>query len=112
MNLTSIRSVIGKRIKKLRMEKSLTQKDLAKAAGLHWTHVSKIESSKRIPTVKAIAGLAEALGIEAWELLIEEIQGRPGQKKKEQLIEIIRRAGPEQIEIYTKLILALHKKND
>ena len=111
MNLTSIRSIIGKRIKKLRIEKSLTQKELAKRAGLTSEYMSKLEKAKRLPTLKSIAGLSKALGIEAWELLFEETQGRLGQKK-EQLIKILKESTASEIEIYTKLILALHKKND
>jgi len=109
MDLTSIRSIIGKRIKKLRIEKSLIQKDLAKATGLHWTWLSQIETGRRAPTLKVLCRLAAVLKVEPAEFLVEEkttaIQG----PKRQKLIEIIRQAGPKEIKIYTILINAMRK---
>ncbi len=94
----------------LRIKKGLTQKSLAKAAGLHRTYLAKIETGKKIPLLKTICKLATALQIETHELLIpEETQGRLSQKKKE-LIKIVEDSTPGEIDIYFTLMNALNKK--
>ena len=108
--MKSIRAVIARRTKKFRVEKGLTQKDLAKAAGLHWTFLAKIESSKKSASIETICKLAAALQIETHELLIEERPGGPGQRgKREELIKILKAAGPKELGIYTILIKTIHK---
>lgn len=63
-------NLIGKKIKKLRMENSLTQEKLAVKANVSYTTLTKIESGviKR-PAVQTIAKIAKALDISIDELI-------------------------------------------
>ena len=54
---------IGRRIKKLRLDKNLTQQALADAGGLTKGYLSKIESSNTSPPVSTLINLAKALGV-------------------------------------------------
>jgi transcriptional regulator with XRE-family HTH domain len=53
---------IGERIKRLRLERALSQRDV-EAPGVSFAYVSRIESGHRLPSVKALRKLARALGV-------------------------------------------------
>jgi transcriptional regulator with XRE-family HTH domain len=55
-------------LKRLRKERKLTQEALAEAAGVHLTHISKIERCVCEPGAKTIAKLARGLGVSAGPL--------------------------------------------
>ncbi|MCW3064739.1 MAG: transcriptional regulator, family [Solirubrobacterales bacterium] len=61
----------GTQIRELRLEQGLTQRDLADAAGLNYSYISKIESGRlaHTPSSRAVAALARALAVDELELL-------------------------------------------
>ena len=105
----SIQKIIAANIKKLRVKNGLTQKNLARRARIHWTYVTKIETGKKLPSLKIICALADSLDVKVHELLIpEETHGKLGQKK-EQLIQIIEESSEKELGIYLVIIEALEK---
>ena len=69
---------IGMRIKKLRLEKKMTQAQLAEIIGVGTTHISHIETGKTIPSLETLVGIINALECSADELLCNEItKARP-----------------------------------
>ena len=54
---------IGLRIRKLRLDRNLTQQKLADEAGLTKGYLSKIENSKSAPPVSTLINLSKALGV-------------------------------------------------
>jgi transcriptional regulator with XRE-family HTH domain len=62
-------------LRRLRKERSLTQQELADAADLHLTHVSKIERRACEPGARTVAKLATALQVSAGPLF-DGIDGR------------------------------------
>lgn len=106
----SIQEIVPRRIRMLRIKKGLTQKSLAKAAGLHWTYLAKIETGKKLPLLKTICALADVLEVETHELLIPEETQRKLSQKKEELIKIVEESTPGEIDIYFALMNALNKK--
>ena len=56
---------IGERIKRYRLEKKLTLKEIEALSGVSATHISEIERGKSSPTVGALARIARAMGSEA-----------------------------------------------
>ena len=58
-----VRERIGGRVATLRKLKGMTQEQLAQAAGLQRTHVSRIEAGKYAVTLDVIQAIAEALGM-------------------------------------------------
>jgi transcriptional regulator with XRE-family HTH domain len=55
---------IGQRLKRLRLERSLSQRELA-APGVSYAYISRIEAGTRQPSVKALRKLAAKLGVTA-----------------------------------------------
>lgn len=56
-------SLIGNRIKKLRVERDLTLKQLAKSTGFTSGYLSKVENSQKSPPVSTLIVLADFMGI-------------------------------------------------
>lgn len=54
---------LGKRIQKLRKEASLTQEQLAEKVKLSAKYIQFIESGNRVPSLKTVYRVANALGV-------------------------------------------------
>lgn len=65
----SARLNFSKNLKKYRLEKGLSQEDLANECGLHRTYVSSVERGERNITVDSMEKLAIALGVELKDLI-------------------------------------------
>ena len=61
---------IGQRIKRERVDKGLTQRQLADLIGVGVPHVSKIEADRENPSDELIGRLAEVFDLDADELLL------------------------------------------
>lgn len=59
----------GRRVKELRLQKKMSQGNLAKILGVHPTYISGIERGVRNMALKNIEKLAKALGVTPSELL-------------------------------------------
>ncbi len=61
----------GQRLKELRRERGLTQRQLAEKAGVDFTYLSKIENDRleHTPSIKALRDLACALDMDELELM-------------------------------------------
>src|SRR5437764_12019660 len=53
---------IGERLKRLRLERGLSQRDLS-SPGVSYAYISRIEAGARSPSVKALRMLARKLGV-------------------------------------------------
>lgn len=60
----SVRETIGQRLRRLRSERGLSQRELAEP-GVSYAYISRIEAGTRQPSVKALRKLARKLGISA-----------------------------------------------
>ncbi len=63
------RELFGKRVRSHRVARGFSQESLAHAADLHRTYVGGVERGERNISLDNIYALADALGIEASELL-------------------------------------------
>src|SRR5436305_6770099 len=61
----------GQRVKALRRERALTQRQLAAQTGVDFTYLSKIENERleHTPSIKALQDLARALEVDELELM-------------------------------------------
>ena len=65
-----LRQVLAWHLKRLRIERGWSQEDLALACELDRTYVSAVERSVWNVSLSNIEKLAQALGVQAWELLV------------------------------------------
>jgi transcriptional regulator with XRE-family HTH domain len=61
--VVTIQKQFGKRVRNLRLEKGLSQEELAFKVGIHRTYIGGIERGERNPSLKNIAAIAKALGV-------------------------------------------------
>jgi transcriptional regulator with XRE-family HTH domain len=64
--------VDGERLRQLRREQALSQRDLSRITGIAHDSISQLETGKREAQPRTIRNLAEALGVEPRELMKEE----------------------------------------
>lgn len=63
------RQVVGRNVLRNRLEKRLSQEELADRAGVNQHYISELERGKRNPTTVSLFGIAKGLGVPAGELL-------------------------------------------
>ena len=68
MNNRFIR-VEGERLRQVRRERALSQRDLARTTGVAFDTISRLETGKQDAQPKTLRKLAEALGVEPKELM-------------------------------------------
>lgn len=71
----------GDNVKAIRIEKNISQQELADMVGIHSTHVSRYERNMALPSVEVAKKMAEALGVTADTL----IYGTQDDKAKDSL---------------------------
>lgn len=60
----------GPVLRRLRLERGMSQEELAERAGMaSHAHISRLESSRKQPTLEMLFRLADALGLEAWKIV-------------------------------------------
>ena len=67
--MTSVES-IGQRIRRERLQRSMTQRELAAAVGVGVPHVSKVEAGRENPSDELIARVADVFECDFEELLL------------------------------------------
>ena len=60
----------GTVMRRLRIERGLSQEELASRLNMSsHAHISRLESGKKQPTLDMVFRLADALNVEAWEIV-------------------------------------------
>ena len=65
----SLRRIVARNLKRLRRERGLSQEELADLANLNRNYVGMVERQENAPTVDTLEALAQALQVDAAELL-------------------------------------------
>ena len=66
-----LKKLVGKRVQEYRKQKSYTQDKLAEMIGIDTVSLSKIETGKNYPSPDTLKKIADALGINIYELFIQ-----------------------------------------
>lgn len=67
-----LKRIFGDNIRKYRTAKKLSQEKFAELCGLHRTYISDIECCKRNVSIANIQRIADALGVDAYVLLLSD----------------------------------------
>lgn len=68
--------VFGKNLREYRLNLGLSQEKLADKCGLHRTYIGSIECSQRNVSLENIQKIANALGVEPYQLLIKDKESK------------------------------------
>lgn len=61
--------IVGRNVRRLRVERKLTQEQLAHESGIDLTYLGGIERGRRNPSVDVLGRLARSLGVHPADLL-------------------------------------------
>jgi transcriptional regulator with XRE-family HTH domain len=67
-----MRKLVGRNVRRLRLESGLTQEAFAERSGLSQQYISGLEGGSRNPTVVTLHELANALGVAPADLITPE----------------------------------------
>ncbi len=80
----ALKQDLGQRIQKLRKERKITQEQLAEIVGIDPKNISRIEKGNNYPTAENLTSIANALGVEIYELFV--FNDIPVSRMKEEII--------------------------
>lgn len=66
--MSTIKKLLGQRIKEVRKSKGITQEQLAEKVGIGTSNISYIENGKFAPTIENFEKIVQALDVEPYEL--------------------------------------------
>lgn len=94
MELIDFAKRLGRRIRELRLEHGLAPAEAAWEAepSLSRYHLSNIEAGRKVPSLRALCGLAERVGVEPFELLV-----LPSTSTLADVVDIARRLPPHRL---------------
>lgn len=96
---------LGEKLKSIRKERKLSQKELAEMSGVSLSAIQKFENGIRKPKLESIKNIAKSLQIDVYELLIDdEIESNLLESKKDFLAD-------NKTKYYTGFIYHLYKEN-
>lgn len=88
---------LGRQINQIRKIKGITQETLAERSDLTVSYISKIETGTKNPTITVIKRIAQAMGVDIYQLFIsldpELMSNRTILEKIEELINILKERG-------------------
>ena len=91
---------LGQRLQQQRLQKGLTQPELARRTGIAQANLSNIEKGKRDPSLLTLRKICFALGVPAWEIVRAAEQAPTGLSLKrtelEKLAKVILGSGAER----------------
>jgi len=96
---------IGKRIRALRERKGWTQYELGEKAGIDPKYLGSIERGEVNVSVGKLCGIAEALGVEVWELFFP----LPLYEQYPAVREVIVSGKKDFIELFEKFLLIVKR---
>lgn len=70
-----MRKLVGRNVRRIRIEKGLTQEQLAERAGVSQFYISLLENGGRNPTVVSLWELSQALGVSHVDLVLPDGEG-------------------------------------
>lgn len=68
----NLKEEIGRRIKKIRVERGLTQKELASKVGIDFTYIGKMERGEQLPSLKVLMNISDALHVPLCIFFVDE----------------------------------------
>lgn len=110
VNQPDIVRYFGERLRALRASRGLTQRELAQAAEITVTYVSKLEAGGAAPGIDLLERLARALQVATIDLLPPRTDKSPEEKREDvrRLLDgVLAIAGPDTVNVLAELLARL-----
>lgn len=97
---------VGARIRACRLERKMTQEQLAEAAGVGVTHISHVETGNSIPSVQVLVDIINALDCSADELLCVDVK-RARPHLDSWLSELVADCSETEVKLITDMVVSM-----
>jgi transcriptional regulator with XRE-family HTH domain len=97
---------LGTRIKKIRKSRGLSQERLAEKVDISPRYLSRLEVGQQLPSIETLAGLAEALEVQLWELFNFE-HGGTVKELREAMRRLIQEGDEQRLRLAVKVFQAV-----
>lgn len=116
-----MKAEIGRRIKRIRVARGLTQKELASQIGIDFTYIGKIERGEQLPSLKIFIKISDALSIpivyffqeeaaaSATELSLYNLAPLVRSEEGRKLLKALRQVHEEDIPLIVEIIHVLDR---
>lgn len=104
--------LIGRRIKEARHKLGLTQEELGERARLHYSYIGQVERGNKIPSLKTLKKIAQALNIKL-EVLLEDAPEKeisPQHLLAQELMATVKNSSPDDIKMYIRIIRQIQNR--
>ena len=101
--MSQLKTLLGKRIKELRISKKLTQEQLSEMIGIGAASLSKIEIGMYHPNDDNLEKIAQALGVEPYELYLFN-QHKDIKEIKNDILKMINKANENETRLIYKIL--------
>ena len=105
------KKTLGRRINAARKDRGITSEKLSEMCSINATYVRQIESGAKIPSLPVFVSLCRALKVSPGYLLADALEGS-GAEDIDELIELLKKASPSQIQMITAMIKAAMETAD
>lgn len=102
-------SAIGKRIKRLRLQKHMTQEMLGEQIGISAKHVSNIETANAHPSIETLVNIANVLESSLDYLVMENIVETQDINFNQEFINLMNSCTPQEKRILIEFMYAMKK---
>ena len=99
---------IGERIREYRLQKNMSQEDLAAIVLVNNRHISNVENGKKYPSLELIIEIANALGVSTDDLLCDSLTSVSSERWNN-IHQILRKCSIREAEVLEKLMEFMHE---
>jgi XRE family transcriptional regulator, regulator of sulfur utilization len=106
--MQTIRTIVGSRIRELRISKGWSQEKLGELADLHPTYIGGIERGERNVAIENLSSIASALGLSLSQLFDFQKEGKSKRDiYKANLIALLRKKDEGDLRLLLKMVEAI-----
>ncbi len=119
-----IKEQLGRRLREIRHSKGLTQKAMARVAGVDYTYIGKIERAEQLPSLGVLIKISEALSLPLDRFFMDEstlrlinllpVEGyrAAGKTEMRELLRMLEDVREEDIPLLIEIVRVLKKHRD
>lgn len=119
-----IKEQLGRRLREIRHSKGLTQKAMARVAGVDYTYIGKIERAEQPPSIRILIKISEALSLPLDRFFMDEstlrlinllpVEGyrAAGKTEMRELLRMLEDVREEDIPLLIEIVRVLKKHRD